>query len=110
MASKSKAAAAKETNQKIEAEEEMLTGEEYYEEEYEERPDEWMQEEEMIVPRKPKGEDQQYYVCVNDRRFMIPANGKMQKLPKPIANVLKDSLEAEQDAADYADHIPNKSN
>ena len=105
MASKSKAAAAKETYEKIEAEEEMLNEEEYCEE----RPDEWLQEEEMIVPRKPKGEDQQYYVCVNDRRFMIPANGKMQTLPKPIAEVLKASLEAEQDADDYADHIPNKS-
>ena len=63
----------------------------------------------MVVPRKPKGEDQQYYICVNDRRFMVPANGKVQELPKPVAEVLQESLQAEYDADDYADHIPNRS-
>ena len=67
----------------------------------------WDEEIEMMIPRKPKGEDAFYYVCVNDRRFEIPANGKMQKLPKPIALVLQDSLEAEIRAEDYADSIPN---
>lgn len=70
-------------------------------------PDEWAEEVEMLVPRKPKGDDQQYYVCVNDRRFYIPANGRTQKLPKPIAEVLKQSLEAEMEAEDFADSIPN---
>ena len=70
--------------------------------------DEWAEEIEMIVPRRPKGDDPQYYVCVNDRRFYIPANGKMQKLPKPIAEVLQQSLEAEAEAEEYADSIPNK--
>lgn len=69
---------------------------------------EWDEEVEMIVPRKPKGDDPTYYVCVNDRRFLIPADGKTQKLPKPVAEVLKDSLEAEYAAEDFADHIPNK--
>ena len=69
---------------------------------------EWDEEIEMIVPRKPKGDDPTYYVCVNDRRFLIPADGKMQKLPKPIAIVLQESLEAEIVAEDFADHIPNK--
>lgn len=70
--------------------------------------DPWAEEVEMIIPRKPKGDDQQYYICVNDRRFYVPANGKMQKLPKPVAEILKQSLEAEAEADDYADHIPNK--
>ena len=69
----------------------------------------WDEEIEMLVPRKPKGEDAFYYVCVNDRRFEIPANGKMQKMPKPIALVLQDSLAAEIAAEDYADAIPNNS-
>ena len=69
---------------------------------------EWDVEVEMLVPRKPKGDDAQYYVCVNDRRFYIPANGRMQKLPKPIAEVLQQSLEAEAEAEEYADSIPNK--
>ena len=70
--------------------------------------DEWAEEVEMLIPRRPKGDDQQFYICVNDRRFYIPANGKMQKLPKPIAEVLKQSLEAENEAEDYAESIPNK--
>ena len=70
--------------------------------------DEWDETIEMIVPRKMKGDDPQYYVCVNDRRFYIPANGKKQKLPKPIAEVLQQSLEAEMEAEDFADSIPNK--
>lgn len=71
--------------------------------------DEWDEEVEMVVPRKPKGEDQQFYVCVNDRRFLIPADGKVQKMPKPIADVLKAAIEAEYEAEDFADHIPNRS-
>lgn len=71
--------------------------------------DPWDIEVEMIVPRKPRGEDQQYYVCVNDRRFLIPANGTVQKLPRPIAEILRSSLEAEAVADDFADHIPNRS-
>lgn len=70
--------------------------------------DEWAEEIEMLVPRKPKGDDPTFYVCVNDRRFLIPADGKMQKLPKPVALVLQESLAAEADAEDYADHMPNK--
>ena len=70
--------------------------------------DEWAEEVEMIVPRKPKGDDPQFYVCVNDRRFYIPANGKAQKLPKPIAEVLQQSLQAELEAEEFADSIPNK--
>ena len=70
--------------------------------------DEWDETIEMIVPRKPKGEDQSYYICVNDRRFQIPANGKMQKLPKPIALILQDSLEMESEADDYADKLPKQ--
>lgn len=67
----------------------------------------WDEEIEMLIPRKPKGEESYYYVCVNDRRFEIPASGTMQKLPKPIALVLQDSLAAEIKAEEFADSIPN---
>lgn len=69
----------------------------------------WDEMVDMIVPRKPKGEDQQFYICVNDRRYAVPANGKMQKLPRPVAEILKESIEAEYEAQDYADHMPNQS-
>lgn len=81
-------------------------------EEVEAAPDaeksEWDEEVEMIVPRKPKGDDPTYYVCINDRRFLIPADGKTQKLPKPVAIVLKESLEAEYAAEDFAENIINE--
>lgn len=75
----------------------------------EEITDPWQKNMEIIVPRKPKGEDQQYYICVNDRRFMVPANGKMQSLPQPIAEVLLASIQADYDADEFAEHIPNRS-
>ena len=69
--------------------------------------DEWDEQIEMLIPRKGRGDDQSYYVCVNDRRFYIPADGRMQKLPKPIALVLQESLEAEAEAEDFADRMPH---
>lgn len=102
MATKSKTTPAEETIQKEEPEEKNVKIEP------ETLNDPWAEEIEMIVPRKPKGEEQFYYVCVNDRRYQVPANGQTQKLPKPIANVLKDSLEAEYQADDFMDHIPNR--
>jgi len=74
----------------------------------EEEKDPWLEEEEIYVPRKAKGDEQSYYVCVNDRRFMIPANGKIQKLPRPIARILQDALDAEADAEEYADEVQRK--
>ena len=70
--------------------------------------DPWDEQVTMIVPRKGRGEDQQYYVCVNDRRFSIPANGKMQSLPRPVAEVLEQSLISEAEAEEYAASMPNK--
>ena len=101
MATKSKAAPAEETVQAAEPEEKAVKQEE-------KKYDPWAEEIEMIVPRKPKGEEQFYYICVNDRRFQVPADGKMQKLKKPVAEILKDSLEADWQADEYADHIPNR--
>ena len=102
MATKSKTATAEETVKTEEQEEKTVK------EAADAAKDPWAEEMEMIVPRKAKGEEQHYYICVNDRRFYVPADGKMQKLPKPIALALKDSLEAEYAADEYADHIPNR--
>ena len=67
----------------------------------------WDEKVTMVVPRKPKGEDQQFYVCVNDRRFIVPANGQLQELPKPVADILQDAIAAEYAADEFADSIPN---
>ena len=93
----------------FEADKNLEVAEAAVEKEIPEVKDPWEEKIPMVVPRKPKGEDQQYYICVNDRRFMVPANGKVQELPKPVAEVLQESLQAEYDADDYADHIPNRS-
>ena len=99
--------ATKKTEVKSEAAEQLL---EQPEEKQEKKTvDPWDEQVSVIVPRKPKGEDQQYYVCVNDRRFMVPANGKEQMLPRPIAEILLDAIEAEYEAQDFADKIPNRS-
>ncbi len=68
---------------------------------------EWAEEVTIHVPRKPKGEDPFYYVCVNDRRYQVPANGKMQTMPKPIAEILQGSVAAEGEADDFIDRLPN---
>lgn len=100
------------TKKTVKAENEEQLLEQPAEEPKQEKPevkDAWDEEIDMVVPRKPKGEDQQFYVCVNDRRFLIPADGKVQKLPRPVAEVLKAAIEAEYEAEDFADHIPNRS-
>ena len=109
MATKSKAAAAKETDEKIEAvaEEVNAVADEIAEKQA--AVDPWDETIDMVVPRKPRGEDQQYYICVNDRRYLVPADGKVQTLPKPVAEVLRESIEADAEADEFADHIPNRS-
>ena len=105
--------ATKKTAKPAEAEEQLLEQQETEPEQPEEvkaePADPWAETMDVVVPRKPKGEDQQFYVCVNDRRFYIPANGQVQTLPKPIALVLQDTIQAEYAAEDFADHIPNRS-
>lgn len=67
--------------------------------------DEWAEEVEVMVPRKRKGDDPQYYVCVNDRRFAFPADGRKQRMPKPIAEILMSSIEAEYRAEEFAEEM-----
>ena len=66
----------------------------------------WDQKVTVLVPRKSKHD--YYYVCVNDRRFEIPADGKAHEMPLPIAEILQQTIEAENKAMDFAEGIPNK--
>lgn len=68
----------------------------------------WDETVKMHVPRRPRGDDQFYYICVNDRRFQVPADGKVQELPVPIAAILQMSLDAEADAERFIDGLPNQ--
>ena len=71
------------------------------------KKDAWDETVEMIVPRKPKGEEQQEYICINDRRFTVPTDGKMHKLPLPVAEILQQHIDAEYEADDFADSQVN---
>jgi hypothetical protein len=94
---------------KVETDEQEQLLEQPEEEQKEETvKNEWDEMVTMVVPRKPKGQDQQFYVCVNDRRFLIPANGKQQEIPRPIAEVLQTAIEAEYAAEEFADSIQNE--
>ncbi len=73
-----------------------------------EPPDPWEEYIDIIVPRKPRGAEQYYYVCVNDRSCQIPADGKIQRMRKPFAEVLLMSLEAEAEADRFAENIPHE--
>ena len=105
---KGNAMATKKTVTKVESEEQEQLLEQQAEEK-ETVKDAWDEEVPVVVPRKPKGADQQFYVCVNDRRFTVPANGKQQMLPKPVAEILQAAIEAEYEAEEFADNIPNES-
>ena len=102
--------ATKKSVTKVETEEQEQLLEQPAEEQAEETvKDAWAEQVPVVVPRKPKGQDQQFYVCVNDRRFSIPANGKQQMMPRPVAEILQAAIEAEYAAEEFADTIPNES-
>lgn len=66
---------------------------------------EWDEKLTVYVPRKAKGDDQSWFVMVNDRPFYIPANGKMQELPKPVALILASAVDAEAAAEEYSNKV-----
>ena len=69
---------------------------------------EWEEYVEVYVPRHGKGQEKKFYVSVNDRNVLVPADGKYHRLRKPHAEALMASLEAEAAAEDYADSVPNQ--
>ena len=67
--------------------------------------DPWEEKMTVYVPRKAKGDDQSWFIMVNDRPMYVPANGKMQELPKPIAMILQNAVEAEAEAEEYSSKV-----
>ena len=65
----------------------------------------WDEEMTIFVPRRAKGDDQTYVVIVNDRICNVPANGRAQTLPKPIALILQNAIDAEAAAQDYSEQV-----
>ena len=72
----------------------------------EEKPDDiWEEMVEIYVPRRPRGEEQRYWICVNGRSVLIPANGEKQLMRRPFAEVLENRLKAEAEADRVLDGI-----
>ena len=98
------------TRKKTEVTEEVLEQAEVIEEAAETAEEtaksKWDEIETVRTPRKSKHDF--YYVCVNDRRFEIPADGKEHEMPLPIAEVLRQTLDAEAAADDFAEGVPNR--
>ena len=98
------------TRKKTEVTEEVLDQAEVIEEAAEEEKpavkSKWDEMKTVRTPRKSKHDF--YYVCVNDRRFEIPADGKEHEMPLPIAEVLLQTLDAEAAADDFAEGVPNR--
>lgn len=72
--------------------------------------DPWEDMIKMRIPRHKQGETESEYVCVNDRRFLIPKDGTMQELPRPIAEVLEEKYRAEEEADAYIEEVTEKTN
>ncbi|MGN1419217.1 MAG: hypothetical protein ACI4W6_07795 [Acutalibacteraceae bacterium] len=63
--------------------------------------DPWNEKEEIFVPRLANCKEQPDLIAsVNGRTFQIQ-RGKKVEVPKPIAEVIKRSLEAEEKADDF---------
>ena len=69
---------------------------------------EWDILEPVAIPRAHQGEEKNLFVCVNGRTFNIPKNGRTVNLPKPVAEVVREHLDALIDEQDVLEHIPNK--
>lgn len=62
----------------------------------------WDEMVEIKLPRANKGEEQNVYVSVNGRNYLINKGVKVS-VPKPVAEVLKNAEEAREAAADYSE-------
>lgn len=74
-----------------------------------EEQDPWKKLVKVRPPRLMNSGIDHYYVCVNDIRYQIPADGREYEVPEPIALVLMDSIEAEYKAEDYAKEVEKNS-
>ena len=68
----------------------------------------WDIMETVAIPRAHQGEEKNLFVCVNGRTYNIPKNGRAVTLPKPVAIVVREHLDALNDEQDVLEHIPNR--
>lgn len=68
----------------------------------------WDVEVDILVPRHRHGEEEFKLVCVNDRRALVKLDGKMHRLPLPIAEAMSVFLAGEDKVEEFKDEIPNE--
>lgn len=67
----------------------------------------WEERVTVVMPRAKSGEEKTLFVCVNGRSFNIPKNGKPQDLPRPIAEVVLNHMNRQDEEAEMLESIPN---
>lgn len=71
--------------------------------------DPWQDMVEITLPRHPKSEQNFQFVAVNDRRFQVPRNGKPTLVPRPVYEVLMNSADMKDYAAERKDALSEMS-
>jgi len=71
--------------------------------------DPWQDMVEITLPRHPKNEQNFQFVAVNDRRFQVPRSGKPVMVPRPVYEVLMNSAELRDYAADRKGELADES-
>lgn len=69
--------------------------------------DPWTVYETIKIPRHKQGEEEQHYVCINDRKVLVALDGKDHRLPLPIAAAMKDWMAGQDAIEEYMEQIPN---
>lgn len=70
--------------------------------------DPWDTMVEIMIPRHRHGEEEYKYVCVNDIRALVHLDGRVHKLPLPIAEAMSQFIAGEDKVEEYKDTIPNE--
>lgn len=70
--------------------------------------DPWDTMVEIMIPRHRHGEEEYKFVSVNDIRALVHLDGKVHKLPLPIAEAMTQYLAGEDKVEEYKDTIPNE--
>lgn len=68
------------------------------------KKDPWTIMENVYIPRPRPGESNVLYVSINKRKFSVP-KGKATLVPRPVAQVIRHSLKAEEATDAYITSI-----
>ncbi|MBQ0037464.1 MAG: hypothetical protein KBS74_02205 [Clostridiales bacterium] len=70
--------------------------------------DPWKDMRDIVVPKKRNGDQECIHCSVNGRIFMVPCTGRVQKVPRPIYEVLIHSQEMRDEAERRAEQTTKR--